>query len=33
MKFIEPSVKLITESDPFKKIEMAGRVCYKKSAK
>ena len=29
MKLIEPKVELITEKDPFKKIEIAGRTCYK----
>lgn len=29
MKLIEPKVELITETDPFKKIEIAGRTCYK----
>lgn len=26
---VDPSVSLIHESDPFKKIELAGRTCYK----
>ena len=30
MTIIEPSVELIQESNPFKKIEMAGRTCYEK---
>lgn len=29
MQLIEPSVQLITETDPYKKIEMAARTCYK----
>lgn len=29
MELIKPEVELITEADPFKKIEMAGRTCYK----
>lgn len=29
MQFIEPNVTLIKEKDPFKKIELAGRTCYK----
>lgn len=29
MKMINPSVALIKESDPFKKIERVGRTCYK----
>lgn len=29
MELIDPKVELITETDPFKKIEMAGRTCYK----
>lgn len=32
MTIIEPSVELIQESNPFKKIEMAGRTCYKSEA-
>lgn len=33
MLLIQPSVELITESDPFKKIELAGRTCYKSESK
>lgn len=33
MQLIEPSVSLITETDPFKKIELAGRTCYKSEDK
>lgn len=29
MELIKPKVELITETDPFKKIELAGRTCYK----
>ena len=29
MKLIEPQASLITEVNPFKKIELAGRTCYK----
>lgn len=29
MKIIDPSVKMITEHNPFKKIELIGRTCYK----
>ena len=29
MQLIEPSVQLIIETDPYKKIEMAARTCYK----
>ena len=29
MKIGTPSVDLITESDIYKKIEIAGRTCYK----
>lgn len=29
MKLIEPSIEIIKETDPFKKIEIIGRVCYK----
>lgn len=33
MQLIEPSVSLITERDPLKKIELAGRTCYKSEDK
>lgn len=33
MRIIQPSVSLITEKDPFKKIELAGRTCYKSEDK
>lgn len=33
MNFIEPTVEIITESDPLKKIELIGRVCYKSESK
>ena len=33
MNFIEPSVELIEEKDPYKKIELAGRTCYKSEAR
>ena len=33
MNFVEPSVELIEEKDPYKKIELAGRTCYKSEAK
>lgn len=29
MKIVEPKVEIIKEENPFKKIEMAGRTCYK----
>lgn len=29
MRIIEPSVEIIKEQNPFKKIELAGRTCYK----
>jgi thymidylate synthase ThyX len=29
MKIIEPSVEIITETNPLKRIELCGRVCYK----
>ena len=29
INFLDPSVELILEDDPFKKIELAGRTCYK----
>jgi len=33
MKIINPSVSLIKETDPFKKIEICGRLCYKSEPK
>lgn len=33
VNFIEPSVELIKEKDPYKKIELAGRTCYKSEAR
>ncbi len=33
MQYIKPYVELIDEKDPFKKIELAGRTCYKSEAK
>lgn len=33
MKMIKPSAVLIDNIDPFKKIELAGRTCYKSEAK
>lgn len=33
MKLIKPSATLITETDPWKKIEYIGRVCYKSEDK
>ena len=33
MKIIQPSVALIDEKDPYKKIELAGRTCYKSEDK
>ncbi len=33
MRIIEPSVEIITETDPLKKIELCGRVCYKSEDK
>lgn len=33
MKLIKPEVLLINEKDPFKKMELAGRTCYKSEAK
>ena len=33
MNFVEPSVDIILEKDPYKKIELAGRTCYKSEAK
>lgn len=33
MRMIDPSVSVITEKDPFKKIERVGRTCYKSEDK
>lgn len=33
MRMIDPSVSMITEKDPFKKIEKVGRTCYKSEDK
>lgn len=33
MLLIEPSVEIIEEKDPFKKIELAGRTCYKSESR
>lgn len=33
MNFIKPDVVMIDEKDPYKKIELAGRTCYKSEAK
>lgn len=33
MKLITPSATLITEKDPYKKIELVGRTCYKSEDK
>ena len=33
MRIISPSVSVITEKDPFKKIERVGRTCYKSEDK
>lgn len=33
LSLVEPSVELILEDDPFKMIELAGRVCYKSEDK
>ena len=33
MNFIEPDVVKITEKDPYKRIELAGRTCYKSEDK
>lgn len=33
MQLVEPNVSLITERDQFKKIELAGRTCYKSEDK
>ena len=33
MKVVSPSVEIITESNPLKRIELCGRVCYKSEDK
>lgn len=33
MQFIEPCVTIIDEKDPYRKIELAGRTCYKSEYK
>lgn len=33
MKIINPAVEIITESNPLKRIELCGRVCYKSEAR
>ena len=33
MQFVEPWVTVIDENDPYKKIELAGRTCYKSEDK
>ena len=33
MNFVKPSVEIITEPDPFKRIEIAARNCYKSESK
>ncbi len=33
MKIVEPSVEIITEPNPLKRIELAGRCCYKSEDK
>lgn len=33
MKLIDASVSMITETDPYKKVELAGRTCYKSEDK
>lgn len=33
MNFVEPNVSIITEPDYFKRIELAGRTCYKSECK
>lgn len=33
MKIVEPSAEVILEQDPYKRIEFAGRTCYKSEAK
>ena len=33
MKIIEPSIEIITESNPLKRIELCGRVCYKSESR
>lgn len=33
MELIEPKVEMITERDIYKRIELAGRTCYKSEDK
>ena len=33
MELIEPNVEMITERDIYKRIELAGRTCYKSEDK
>lgn len=33
MRIIDPSVEIITESHPLRRIELCGRVCYKSEAR
>ena len=33
MKLIEPEVSLIEESNPYRKVEKIGRICYKSEDK
>ena len=33
MKIVLPSAEIITEENPLKRIEIAGRVCYKSEDK
>ena len=33
MKIIEPSIEIITEPNPLKRIELCGRVCYKSESR
>ena len=33
MKLIQPSVEILSNSDPYKMIEIAGRTCYKSEDK
>ena len=33
IEMIQPKVDLIQEKDPYKKIELVGRTCYKSESK
>lgn len=33
MTIIEPSVEVIEEKDPYKKVELCSRICYKSESR